>query len=232
MAFRIGEDAVRGSAGQRRQGVDRGVAPQLVPDGAADVVAGVAADAGIFEHRLEHADAITGATTRIADNQLVGVLDHDLVRRGTETGGVDDAADDPLDRQRGANGAGRIDRAQWLTVNEPPGHAVEHRQDQRVGPDERPQLCRERRQRRRLYGDDEKLRRSLEPVEADASGLVGLRNLDGVERPSTGQRHHGLTGKRELRRDPTADRSGTNDADVHRDGDGLNGLGSARGKRA
>ena len=49
------------------------------------------------------------------------------VGRRTEADGVDDAAGDLIDRERIGDRVPRVDRTQRIAVDEPPGHAVEHR---------------------------------------------------------------------------------------------------------
>ena len=94
-ALGVGEDLVRSRAGQRRQRVDRRIAPQFVPDRAADIVGQVGPEPGLVEQRrtaapMRSLDLAAG----LADDQLVGMLDARLVGRRAAAGGVDDAADD------------------------------------------------------------------------------------------------------------------------------------------
>ena len=73
---------------------------------------------------------------------------------------MNDASDELVGWQGRGDPSARVDRLQRIAIEKPPRHAVEHRQDQSVGPDHRPGQPGDLRQGGRLDGDDQQLLRT------------------------------------------------------------------------
>ena len=169
-------------------------------------------------------DSFAGAAGRVAEDQFVGVGDDHPRRAVAAAGGMDNAADHLRLRQGGGDGAVGVDRAQRLAVREPPGHTVQHWQDDGARADHRRRGAGGGGQGGRLDGDDQEI------LLADILRLlrhprVGERrdtSLDQLEpalqclggRAPSDQGHR-LAGRRQPGRDPAADGAGADDADSH-----------------
>ena len=160
---RVVGDGVGERAGQRGDRVHRHVAPELVPDVAAHIAARFGLKARAGECRADRIDASRRPAGRLTDDQPLPEAMLDASRCRRRAGQVDDAAEHARERQAGEQSAARVDarerrRGGHGGRHEPPRHAVHRRQQHRRWTDQRRDRLGQRRQRRRLDGDDDELR--------------------------------------------------------------------------
>ena len=93
-------------------------------------------NADIAEQAAEPLDPLARTAARLAQDQLVGMLDDQVLGVAPEAARVHNAPCDLLDRKGVSNCHFRIHRPQRI-IGEPPRHAVEHRNDLGLRTDQR-----------------------------------------------------------------------------------------------
>jgi hypothetical protein len=133
-------------AGQGAEGVEGDVAHQLHPDVLAQVGLDRALETAGHHRGLEVAAALGDGPVRLADGEPGALQVPDGPRRGDLGGGVDDAADRPLDGDGPADGTAGVDGVHPAarqrpveTVEVPPGDAVLRGDDGGVRSEQRAQ---------------------------------------------------------------------------------------------
>ena len=149
---RIAADIFERGVGERAHGIEARVAPQLHPDFHAKIGDHRRLEAGAGKSLRQRRDARGGRIVDLAEREAVALDVADHARRRDFGGGIDDAAEDAVDRQmRGDRPAG-IDALEppplvlaAMLEEVPPGDAVLRREDRRFAAEQR----RDRRRRRR-----------------------------------------------------------------------------------
>jgi hypothetical protein len=207
------------------------VAPKLVPDVAPHVGARLGAKPGARQHGADRVDARRLAAARLADDQPFADAVPYASGRGARRREMDHAAEHLGERQLRQQEAAGIDALERRLVGgrggkEPPRDAVHRRQHDGVGADQRRHRRRRGGERRRLQGDHDQL------VDTEARGVVAHRDRHGdrgsraVELQAAGaharqrlaarERRHRVVCTCEAGGDEPADRTQTDDCDLHR----------------
>src|SRR5690606_11556456 len=88
----IGRHDVERAAGERAQGVEAEIAPELEPDLVADIIEDRRLEAGLRESRAQGLGTRQGFPRRLANGELVAIDMADDARLGDLGRGIDDAA--------------------------------------------------------------------------------------------------------------------------------------------
>jgi len=158
---RIGLHAVYRRAGDRRNRIDRHVAPELVPDVVADIRRYRYVEAGIAQQGAKPAGPFCHLSGRFSQNQPLPHLVLHKTRFAGERARMHDATNHMRERDVLRNAAAGVDTLQRLfaqarqALREPPRHAVHGRQDDRLRAQQRRDALRHRAQRRPLDRDDD-----------------------------------------------------------------------------
>ena len=164
---RMAADVLQRGMGQRRNRVEAQIAPQLDPQLGPDIARNGGFEAGPHESRRQRLDARAAAAIGLTQREAVA-LDHPHQARLNQLSGrVDHTADDAFGLNvlgQHAVGINADDRAPFIRpgqlVKVPPRHAVDHRDDHRIGPEQGPHR---RQQVAHLVGLDRQQHHVLRP---------------------------------------------------------------------